>query len=169
MARRLSPAPRGLTPATRSSPGPVPLLGALAAALLLAGCALPRWPVEGTITSGFGIRSGGILPDLHRGVDIRVPVGTPIHPMAAGRIRYAGAMRGYGMVVWVDHDPGLLTVYAHLSTLQVQAGQGVGRGDILGLSGQSGDASGPHLHFEIWRWGREVDPVPFLGGPPGGP
>jgi murein DD-endopeptidase MepM/ murein hydrolase activator NlpD len=78
-------------------------------------------------------------------------------------------MRGYGLVVWLDHSPDLMTVYGHLSAIQVREGEAVAGGQVLGLSGHSGNAVGPHLHFEIWRHGREVDPVSFLGGfPPGG-
>jgi murein DD-endopeptidase MepM/ murein hydrolase activator NlpD len=72
-------------------------------------------------------------------------------------------MSGYGKVVWLEHGGGILTVYGHLSSIRVRAGQVVGGGDVLGLSGHSGRASGPHLHFEVWRHGREVDPVPLLG------
>jgi murein DD-endopeptidase MepM/ murein hydrolase activator NlpD len=89
--------------------------------------------------------------------------------MAPGRVRFAGVQRGFGNVVWVDHGGEVLTVYAHLSAIQVTAGQAVAPGHVLGLSGSSGDATAPHLHFEIWRWGREVDPVPLLGGFPSSP
>jgi len=88
--------------------------------------------------------------------------------MTGGRVRFAGSQAGYGQVVWLDHGGGTLTVYAHLSAIRVRVGEGVRGGQVIGLSGQSGRASGPHLHFEIWRWGREVDPVPLLGGFPGG-
>lgn len=142
-------------------------LAILAAALLLGGCALPRWPVEGPVTSDFGIRFRGLVPDLHRGIDIAVPVGTPIRAMAGGRVRFAGTMAGYGKVVWVDHGGEVLSVYAHLSRLGVHTGQALPGRDVVGWSGQSGSASGPHLHFEIWRWGRETNPVPLLGGHPG--
>jgi murein DD-endopeptidase MepM/ murein hydrolase activator NlpD len=119
------------------------------------------------VTSDFGIRLRGLLPDLHRGIDIAVPVGTPVRAMAGGRVRFAGTMAGYGKVVWVDHGGEVLSVYAHLSRLGVRAGQALPGRDVVGWSGQSGSASGPHLHFEIWRWGRETDPVPLLGGHPG--
>jgi len=138
-----------------------------AAALLAAGCAVPRWPVDAPLTSPFGLRLRGIHPDLHRGVDLGVPEGTPVRTMAPGTVRFAGTQAGYGKVVWVDHGSGVLTVYAHLSELRVRAGDRLGARDVLGLSGSTGDVSAPHLHFEVWRWGREVDPVPLLGGRPG--
>lgn len=132
-------------------------------ALALTGCAIPRWPAEGPVTSVFGIRWRGVLPEVHRGVDIALPEGTPVRSMAPGRVRFAGTQGDYGNVVWVDHGGTVLAVYAHLSRVDVDMGQAVGPGQQLGLSGQTGNASGPHLHFEIWRWGRQVDPVPLLG------
>lgn len=138
--------------------------------ILLTGCSLPRWPVEGPLVSPFGFRFRGLRPDLHRGVDISVPDGTRIRAMAPGRVRFAGTMRGYGQVIWIDHPGRILSVYGHLSALNVQAGQAVERGQVIARSGRSGNAEGPHLHFEVWRNGREIDPVPFLGGfPSGGP
>jgi len=89
--------------------------------------------------------------------------------MAAGNVRFAGAMRGFGNVVWIDHGGAVLTVYAHLSAITVTAGQDVEGGDLVGLSGATGDVTAPHLHFEVWQGGRPVDPVPLLGGRPGGP
>lgn len=139
----------------------------LAAAVLAAGCAIPRWPVEGRISSGYGFRWTGVLPDIHRGVDIRVPSGTPVRSMAPGRIRFAGRMEGFGRVVWVDHGETVMSVYGHLSEIHVRTGQPVSHRAVLGLSGASGNADAPVLHFEIWRWGRPADPVPLLGGFPG--
>jgi murein DD-endopeptidase MepM/ murein hydrolase activator NlpD len=124
--------------------------------------------VQAPVISPFGIRMRGILPSIHRGVDLSVPDGTPVHAMAGGRVRFAGVQRGYGNVVWIDHGGSVLTLYAHLSALQVRAGDRVQGGQVVGLSGHSGDVTGPHLHFEVWRWGREVDPVPLLGGRPTG-
>ena len=134
--------------------------------LSLAGCSLPRWPVEGTLTSPFGIRFRGLTPGLHRGVDVNVPDGTPVRAMKDGLVRYAGTMRGYGIVIWLDHGGETLSVYGHLSSLNVRTGQTVDGSQVIGLSGRSGNVSGPHLHFEVWRYGREIDPVPFLGGFP---
>ena len=138
----------------------------LFALLAVAGCAIPRWPVDGPLTSAFGLRWAGLLPEIHRGVDIRVPSGTEVRTMAPGRVRYAGTESGYGNVVWMDHGGGVLTVYAHLSDIRVKTGDIVEGHAVVGLSGATGDATGPHLHFELWRWGRERDPVPLLGGRP---
>lgn len=134
---------------------------------MLAGCHLPRWPVDAPVTSGFGLRFLGGRPDIHRGVDLDVPSGTAVEAMYEARVRFAGVMRGFGNVVWLDHGGGTLTVYAHLSEIHVREGQHISGGTVLGLSGASGDVTAPHLHFEVWRWGREVDPVPLLGGLPG--
>jgi len=142
----------------------VPL--AVAAVLALGGCSLPRWPVDALVTSDFGVRFRGIRPDIHRGVDLQVPTGTPVGAMAGGTVRFAGAMRGFGNVVWIDHSGGFLSIYAHLSEIGVQAGQRIAAGDLIAHSGASGDVTAPHLHFEVWRWGRPVDPVPVLGGLP---
>ncbi len=129
-------------------------------------CTIPHWPVSGPVTSPFGVRTGGWFLEVHRGVDISVPEGTAVRAMAPGRVRFAGTMSGYGKVVWIDHDDDLRTVYAHLSEIRAVEGETVGGDDVIGLSGSSGGATGPHLHFEIWRRGREVDPVLFLGGTP---
>ena len=132
------------------------------------GCTIPRWPVEGPLVSPFGLRLQGSRPDLHRGVDIRVPDGTEVRSMAPGTVRFAGTMSGYGNVIWLDHRGGVMTVYGHLSSIHVKKGEEVTGRQIIALSGHSGNASGPHLHFEVWRHGREVDPVPLLGSFPGG-
>lgn len=145
------------------SPRRVLLVATLLASL---ACGVPTWPVDAPMTSDFGLRFRGMTPDIHRGVDLRVPTGTEIHAMAQGSVRFAGTMSGFGNVVWLDHGGSILTVYAHLSTIRVGQGQRVRRGEVLGLSGQTGDATAPHLHFEVWRGGHEVDPVPLLGGRP---
>ena len=75
--------------------------------------------------------------------------------MAGGWIRFAGTMNGYGNVVRVDHGGEVLTVYAHLSELWVRTGDVVAGRAVIGLSGATGDAVAPHLHFELWRWARE--------------
>ena len=130
----------------------------------LGACQLPRWPVEASITSPYGLRLLGATPDLHRGIDFAVPTGTPVRAMAEARVRFAGVQSGFGNVIWLDHGADILSVYAHLSEIHVLEGARVGAGDVIGLSGASGDVTAPHLHFEVWRWGRAVDPVPLLGG-----
>jgi murein DD-endopeptidase MepM/ murein hydrolase activator NlpD len=87
--------------------------------------------------------------------------------MSGGRVRFSGTMEDFGLVVWLDHDDEVVTVYAHLSELRVQTGDQLAKSDIVGLSGSTGNATGPHLHFEIWRRGVQLDPVAMLGGPPG--
>lgn len=142
------------------------VLAAAVAAVSLSACGLPRWPVDAPLTSGFGLRFQGLRPDLHRGVDLSVPTGTPVAAMASGYVRFAGVMRGFGNVVWIDHAGGITSVYAHLSEIHVRAGERIGTGYLVGLSGATGDVTAPHLHFEVWRWGRPVDPIPVLGGRP---
>lgn len=134
--------------------------------VLGSGCSIPRWPAVGPVSSDFGLRFRGLLPEVHRGVDISVPAGTGVRPMAPGRVRFQGTMAGYGRVVWLDHGGGVLSIYAHLSEILVSTGEVVDRGRVIGRSGASGNATAPHLHFEVWRWGRPRDPVPLLGGAP---
>jgi murein DD-endopeptidase MepM/ murein hydrolase activator NlpD len=134
--------------------------------LTLSGCSVPRWPVDGSMTSPFGLRRDGLSFRIHRGVDISVPTGTPVRSMAPGRVAFAGTMRGYGTVIIIDHGRGVRTVYAHLSELRVVTGQAVAGRPVIGLSGATGRVTGPHLHFEIQRRGSAEDPVPLLGGTP---
>lgn len=135
-------------------------------AVAIGACALPRWPVNAPLTSPYGIRFFGLRPDLHKGVDLDVPVGTAVSAMKTGTVAFAGQMSGYGLVVILRHGDNLQTVYAHLSEISVRKGDPVRGRQVIGLSGRSGNATGPHLHFEVVRWGREEDPVPLLGGPP---
>lgn len=134
---------------------------------LLAGataCSVPRWPVNGTLTSPYGLRHrGGLSFQVHRGVDISVPTGTPVRAMAPGRVRFAGTMSGYGRVVIIEHGGGVESVYAHLSEVRAEAGQELRGRPVIGLAGASGNASSAHLHFEIIRSGNHEDPVPLLG------
>jgi len=141
----------------------VPLL---ALALGVHGCTLPRWPVQGPVTSPFGVRWLSLLPEVHTGVDIAVPEGTPVRAMAAGVVRFAGESGEYGRAIIVDHRGGWSTLYAHLSEIHVQAGTQIGGHEVIGLSGRTGNATGPHLHFETRAGSRPRDPVPLLGGRP---
>lgn len=139
----------------------------LALTLALGACNLPRWPVDGRPSSGFGLRTLGFWPDVHRGVDFPVARGTPVRAMADGRVRFAGTMSGFGNVVWLDHAGEVTSIYAHLSRIDVHPGAEIQGGAVLGASGATGAVTAPHLHFEVWRWRRPVDPIPLMGGPPG--
>lgn len=116
------------------------------------------WPVRGRISSRFGPRSGR----MHEGVDIAVPIGTPIVAAAPGRVTFAGHAGTYGLLVVIDHGRGVETRYAHNSRLLVQAGQRVAREQRIALSGNTGRSTGPHLHFEIRLNSRPVDPIRYL-------
>lgn len=116
------------------------------------------WPTTGRISSRFGERWGR----MHYGLDIAVPTGTPIRAAAAGTVTYAGSMGTYGILVMIDHGHGVETRYAHLSRVAVRVGQRVARGDIIAYSGNTGNSTGPHLHFEIRRNGVALDPLDFL-------
>lgn len=141
-------------------------VAALALFLVLGGCAIPRWPVDGTLTSPYGVRRDGAGFRIHHGVDIAVPAGTPVRAMAPGRVRFAGAWGDFGRVVVIDHPRGVRTLYAHLSEIHVRAGQELEGRPVIGLSGATGRVTGPHLHFEVQRRGRSEDPVPLLGSFP---
>jgi murein DD-endopeptidase MepM/ murein hydrolase activator NlpD len=142
------------------------LLLAAGMLLLVSGCSVPRWPVDGVMTSPYGLRMRGWRPTLHHGVDVAAPTGTPVRAMKAGRVERAGPMGGYGLTVVMSHGGNVRTLYAHLSRIDVSAGQSVGGGHVIGAVGQTGNATGPHLHFEITRWGRAEDPVVLLGRMP---
>jgi murein DD-endopeptidase MepM/ murein hydrolase activator NlpD len=123
------------------------------------------WPVSGPITSPFGMRLnpfGGGNTEFHPGIDIAVPVGTSVAAAAAGRVIIAGWVSGYGNYVAVDHGGGISTGYGHLSQIFVSVGQDVQRGQVIGVSGNTGRSTGPHLIFEVRRNGSPVDPTPYL-------
>jgi hypothetical protein len=117
------------------------------------------WPVEGgRLSSPFGPRGGRV----HAGIDLAVPIGTAVLAAADGTVEVAGTASGYGTVVYLSHAGDLTSRYAHLSRLEVRRGQQVRRGDRIALSGNTGNSTGPHLHFEIRTGGRAVDPLPYL-------
>ncbi|MBD3265781.1 peptidoglycan DD-metalloendopeptidase family protein [bacterium] len=123
-----------------------------------------RVPARGRITSRFGMRDHPILDreKFHTGVDIALNTGSPIHPMLSGLIVFAGERGGYGNLVEIDHGNGLRTRYGHLSDANVQVGEYVDGEKVIGLSGQTGMATGPHLHFEIRRNNEPIDPLTVI-------
>jgi hypothetical protein len=126
------------------------------------------WPIHPVqITSAFGARHDPFGEGIrrHAGLDLFGVVGQPVRCAASGVVLYAGNRGAYGLHVEVKHPNGLLTRYAHLSNITVKRGERILGGEMVGLVGQSGRATGPHLHFEIWRDGLPVDPQVALPEP----
>jgi murein DD-endopeptidase MepM/ murein hydrolase activator NlpD len=119
------------------------------------------WPVPGPISSGYGWRIHPIFHtrEFHTGIDIAAPYGTPIQAVQEGTVIFDGWMRGYGMLVILDHGNGLSTTYSHLSSSLVHVGQHVTRGEVIARIGSTGWSTGPHLLFEIREDGRPVNPL----------
>lgn len=118
-------------------------------------------PVDGRITSPFGWRKTDCL--FHPGVDIAAVVGTPIKAPADGEVFFSGNTReAIGMAIVIKHEGGFSTVYGHLSRLMVGRGAKVLKGEVIGLTGVSGNARGPHLHFELHWNGRARNPLTWL-------
>jgi murein DD-endopeptidase MepM/ murein hydrolase activator NlpD len=122
------------------------------------------WPVNAPISSGFGGRAspGGIGSTNHQGIDLPVPVGTPVHAADGGRVAIAGPMGGYGNYICVQHSASLSTCYGHLSSIGVSVGATVSKGQVIAQSGNTGNSTGPHLHFEVRINGSAVDPMGYL-------
>jgi murein DD-endopeptidase MepM/ murein hydrolase activator NlpD len=116
------------------------------------------WPVTGGLSSNFGIRRGR----RHDGIDIRAKRGTPLLVAADGEVVYSKRMRGYGNLILVKHEGDFFTVYAHNSVNLVKKGKGVKQGEVIAKVGQSGRATGPHLHFEVREGTKPRNPIFFL-------
>ncbi len=120
------------------------------------------WPVVGIITSDFGWRIFRRVKEFHTGVDIAAPYGTPINVTSSGRVIYVGWVNGYGKTVIVYHGYGYVTLYGHLLDFAVGYGDFVEKGQIIGYVGATGRTSGPHLHYEIIKYGIRQDPIIYL-------
>ncbi|MBA4131334.1 MAG: peptidase M23 [Hyphomicrobium sp.] len=119
-----------------------------------------RWPAKGRIIAGFGPRSDGTHND---GINISVPNGTDIHAAETGSVAYAGSeLKGYGNLILVRHDNGLVTAYAHASEILVKRGDRVNRGQVIAKAGKTGAVDQPQLHFEVRRDQTPVDPTGYL-------
>ena len=116
------------------------------------------WPTSGTLTSSFGWRWGR----MHEGIDIAAPTGTPIAASRGGTVIHAGWMGGYGNLVVIDHGGGISTAYAHQSAIGVSSGTQVLQGQTIGYVGNTGNSTGPHLHFEVRVNGAATDPMGYL-------
>ncbi len=116
------------------------------------------WPLRGVLYSRYGVRQG----QRHDGIDIAAPEGAAIGAAAAGTVIYAGAQSGYGSIVILRHENGLLTLYAHASAILVRQGDRVQAGQNIARVGKSGRTSGPHLHFEVREGTRPRNPLFYL-------
>lgn len=125
------------------------------------------WPVTGRLMAGFGARIDPFSGEgeMHTGVDISAPEGTPVHATADGIVIHAGWNGGYGRCVIVDHGHNLQTWYAHLSRLDVIQGQEIRQGETLGAVGSTGRSTGAHLHYEVRIGNAPVNPYRFLARP----
>ena len=123
------------------------------------------WPVMGRVTSSFGERIDPLESgegEFHRGIDIAAGYGDAVHATADGVVESAGMVSGYGREVLLNHGHGIQTVYAHMSAITVAPGETVGRGQIIGYVGQSGRATGPHLHYEVRIYDTPVNPHRYM-------
>jgi murein DD-endopeptidase MepM/ murein hydrolase activator NlpD len=124
------------------------------------------WPVDGHITSPYGLRvhpiTGG--KEFHSGVDIATQPGTPVHATADGIVSFAGWSGANGNLVVIEHGFGYSTFYAHNRKVAVKTGQKVKRGDVISYVGSTGNSTGPHVHYEVWRNGGSTNPKAYLEG-----
>lgn len=114
-------------------------------------------PDVGPLTSGFGMRWGR----MHKGIDLAGPYGSPIRAATDGVVTFIGAQGGYGNLIVIRDWDGTETAYGHLAVFIIRGGH-VRAGQIIGLEGATGDATGPHLHFEVRVHGHQINPAPFL-------
>ncbi|MDQ4078836.1 MAG: peptidoglycan DD-metalloendopeptidase family protein [Chloroflexota bacterium] len=113
------------------------------------------WPTGGRISQPYG-------PPTHGGLDIAAPINTPIFAAERGQITFSGWDDVYGYAIFINHQNGWSTRYAHLSGMYYQVGDWVERGQLIGVAGSTGQSTGPHLHFEVRYWGRHYDPLEYL-------
>ncbi len=157
LGQRLVVPPAGVGAAPRGAPRP-PANFVLAAPDVDGKAPLFRWPLEGPISSPFGLRRSG----WHAGIDIKADAGTPVVAAASGTVVFSGWEKLYGRAVKIEHEDGFLTVYAHNLRNLVKTGDTVEAGQEIATVGRTGRASAYHLHFEIRNTGRVFNPVFLL-------
>jgi murein DD-endopeptidase MepM/ murein hydrolase activator NlpD len=153
-----TPAPASAAPPWTSPPTPTPTSAAPPARGAARDDTPLAWPLEGVLYGRYGVRAG----KRHDGIDIAAPEGSSVRAAAAGLVIYAGEQAGYGSIVILKHEGGLVTLYAHNSRLLVAEGERVKRGEPIARVGQTGRTSGPHLHFEVRDGTRPKNPLLFL-------
>lgn len=122
------------------------------------------YPVSGKFTSGFGMRTHPRLgrQQLHTGIDLAAEKGTPVYSTADGIVSFSGWSRGNGNIVVIEHGHGFSTIYAHNTKNLVQVGKAVKRGDEIAKTGSTGVSTGPHVHYEVWKNGKCLNPEDFI-------
>ena len=122
------------------------------------------WPTKGWLSRGYGMKNDPFTGynRLHRGIDISNNSGTPIIAPADGRVKSVMTDRGMGKMIVIDHGYGFVTRYGHLSQIDVKRGQQVKRGEVIAKMGSTGYSTGPHLHYEVWRNGKVLNPKEFI-------
>ncbi len=122
------------------------------------------WPVQGWVTSGFGYRQDPFTGrrEMHQGMDIVAPRGTPIVATADGKVVFSGWKSGFGKTIEIDHGWGVRTFYAHCLNLKVNTGKKVKRGEVIATVGASGFATGNHLHYGVMVNGNWVNPADYI-------
>lgn len=140
------------------------VLGVLASGPSPLGSAPDAWPVQGVISSEFGVRLSPFAnkEEFHKGVDIMAPAGSLVRAPAPGVVTFAGQDAEGTQAAALDHGGGYVTTFSHLQRLEVKAGDRVERGQDIGAVGQEGRSTGPHLHYEIRLHGVPVDPKKYL-------
>ena len=121
-------------------------------------------PVKGTLSSPFGLRESPVLgsEEFHYGLDLAAAEGTAVRAFADGTVRCLGESSSYGKYLILDHENETATLYAHLKSSDVEAGQSIARGESIAAVGQTGNATGPHLHFELQKEGQYLNPVYYV-------
>lgn len=121
-------------------------------------------PTHGYLIRGFGIKVDPFTGEQrqHAGLDISNRIGTPVVVTANGKVAYEGFQSGLGNTLIIDHGNGFQTVYGHLSQFKVRIGEQVSRGELIGLIGNTGYSTGPHLHYEVTRFGSSLNPAKFI-------
>jgi murein DD-endopeptidase MepM/ murein hydrolase activator NlpD len=122
------------------------------------------WPIRGYLSATFGNRLDPFTgqPDFHPAIDVSAPLGTKVVAPADGVVISTGVKGAYGNAIVLDHQYGVVTRYGHLSGFAVKPGQRVKRGEVLGYVGQTGRATAPHLHYEVWVRDQAQNPIHFI-------
>ncbi|MBC7190120.1 M23 family metallopeptidase, partial [Candidatus Aerophobetes bacterium] len=125
------------------------------------------FPVKGWISAGYGWRTNPFTgrKEMHEAIDIVAPWGTPVKATCEGKVSYAGWKDFYGLMIKIENAYGYSIVYAHLSKILVRKGDRVEKGQVIGRVGSSGRSTGPHLHYEVWKEGKTINPLKLIVEP----